>query len=187
MFGTINYDKLLCITKENYDCEVLLQMGEEIIIKRAVLHILDNNITMPVFSGNELNVDEEQNYFIQKHIERIMADNNLKIARFNDGPNLVKDICIKVKHNPDFFLQGSIEIAEKMFGIMQKNVDIPPADLICCVFYFENQPYLGILKLNYKSGYTHYVEQGEMGNTNTIIRYKTLLPSESKKLMNVFS
>jgi len=157
-------------------------MAEDIIIKRAVLHILDNNVTMPVLSDSELDVDEERNNFIEKHIERIISDNNIKTARFNDGPNFIKDICVEIKHNPEYFLQGSIRIAERLFEIMQKNVDIPPADLICCVFYFENQLHLGILKLNYKSGYTHYVEQGEQGISNTIIRYRTLLPSESQKV-----
>mgnify|MGYP000023241380 FL=1 len=156
-------------------------MAEEIIIKRAVLHILDNNVTMPVLSDRELDIDEDRSNFIGKHIERIMSDNNAKMARFNDAPNFIRDICCEIKLNPDFFLQGSIGIAEGLFSIMQKNVDIPPADLICCLFYYESQPHLGILKLNYKTGYTHYVEQGEEGNINTIIRYRTLLPSESQK------
>lgn len=63
-----------------------------------------------------------------------------------------------------------------------KNIDIPSADLLCCIFEEEGKEHLAILKLNYKSAFTHWVNNYEEGNVNTIISHKTLLPLESQRV-----
>ena len=157
-------------------------MSEEITIKKAVLHILDNNVNIPVLSNTELEIDDAISDFLGKHITKIFSDNNLKNSRFTGESNKVGFLCAALNDNADDFLAISLDIANTLFNIMVKNVDIAPADLICCLFFSNNQPYLGILKLNYKSSFTHYVQQSEEGNNNLIIAHKTLLPSEGQKI-----
>ena len=43
-------------------------------------------------------------------------------------------------------------------------------------------PILGILKLNYKNGYTHYTETVEGAPVNSIIQQRACLPTQSGKV-----
>lgn len=157
-------------------------MNEEITVKKAVLHILDNNINIPVLSNSELEIDGEVSEFLEKHITKVLNDNNLKNACFTENYNKIRNLCKLLGSNTAEFLQVSLDLAGTLFEIMTQNVDIAPADLICCLFDCDGQRHLGILKLNYKTGYMHYAQQGEEGNANTIIRHRTILPSEGQKI-----
>jgi len=157
-------------------------MDNSISIRKAILHILDTNIDIPVISQKELELDGEIYNFLEKHLQKLLNDHNLKSAEFIGEVNEIRNICDKLNQNTQYFYQASIEIANKLFMILVKNVDIPSADLICCIFDYCNQPYFGILKLNYKTGFTHFVLQEQEGNVNTIIRHRTMLPTESQKI-----
>ena len=43
----------------------------------------------------------------------------------------------------------------------------------------DGQPWLGILKLNYKNGYTHYTESVDGAPVNSIIQQRACLPTQS--------
>ena len=65
---------------------------------------------------------------------------------------------------------------------MNANIDIPAADLAVILFRYQEQDYMGLLKMNYKSSYTHFTVSDLGENTNDIIMQKALLPSESQRL-----
>jgi len=159
-----------------------VNMSEDIKIQNAILHILDNSSNILVLSDKELEIDSDISDFLEKHIEKLLNDSNMKNARFTENTNAIRDICLHLADDLSFFMQASVETAQRLYDIMLKNVDIAPADLICCLFSHQGQLYYGILKLNYKTGFTHFVQQEDEGNVNTIIRYKTILPSESQKI-----
>lgn len=157
-------------------------MEFEIDINKAVLHILDNNMDIPVLSGSQLDIDSETEEFLKKHIGKILSDNNLKEGIFNKGDNNIFLLCERLMNDREVFLEASLEISNSLFGIMKKHIDISPADLVCCLFECNKHSYLGIMKLNYKTGFTHHVYQTGQGNTNGLIRYMTLLPSDSQRV-----
>jgi hypothetical protein len=157
-------------------------MEYDIHIKTAVLHILDSSVNFPVLSDREIALDGEIAEFLEKHLAKTLEDSNLKKARFTGEINTVRDICQAVKENEGDFMEASKALAGMIFDFMLKNVDIAPADLICCLFFLNDEPYMGILKLNYKTGFTHYVNQAEEGAANSIIRHKTLLPADGQKV-----
>lgn len=155
-------------------------MSDEIIIKRAVLHVLDSEASMPIISKGELEITEDLSDYISKHIYKIIDNPNTKKAKFIEDAN---PMYIMVESlNEDNFLSMTSNMANILFAFMQKNIDIPPADLLCCIFEEEEKEHLAILKLNYKSAFTHWVNNCEDGNINTIISYKTLLPPESQRV-----
>ena len=49
-------------------------------------------------------------------------------------------------------------------------------------FTRDGAPWLGILKLNYKNGYTHYTETVEGAPVNSIIQQRACLPTQSGKV-----
>ncbi|PYG85814.1 nucleoid associated protein NdpA [Ruminiclostridium sufflavum DSM 19573] len=157
-------------------------MEYDIQIKTAVLHILDTSISFPVLSNNGLYIDGDISEFLEKHINKILDDPNLKKAMFTGDMNTARDLCQAVGTDKNNFASASKEIANMIFDIMLKNVDIISGDLICCLLTINDEKYYGILKLNYKTGFTHLVNKMEEGNTNSIIRHKTLLPAEGQKL-----
>ena len=56
------------------------------------------------------------------------------------------------------------------------------ADLAVVDFTRDGQPWLGILKLNYKNGYTHYTESVDGAPFNSIIQQRACLPTQSGKV-----
>lgn len=72
-------------------------------------------------------------------------------------------------------------MAEKLYMIMNGNPAIPPADGVSsCTNRIMRCG--SILKLNYRSGYTHMTQAGEWGNVNDLIPHRTILPGENQKL-----
>ncbi|WIV11714.1 nucleoid-associated protein [Proteiniborus sp. MB09-C3] len=155
---------------------------ENISIKKIVVHILDNNLQMPVFSEVESQLDDDIIEFVGRHIEKIVDDDSLKSATFIEEDNKVRSICEKISKENEFFLKGTIDMGDVLFKIMYENVEIPPADVIFILFDIDSVMYLGILKLNYKHSYIHHIETTESGIINSIVKQKTTLPSIGQRV-----
>ena len=65
---------------------------------------------------------------------------------------------------------------------MHAHTTIPGADLAVVDFTRDGEPWLGILKLNYKNGYTHYTEEVGGAPVNSIIQQRACLPTQSGKV-----
>ena len=155
---------------------------EDIRIKRVIVHILDPTIGMPVLSDTELEYGSEVAEFLKEHIARIGSGDVAKECRFYREESEVYHILDS--YADEDFIAISREIASLLYEIMQGNVDIPPADLMVVRFREGEDEYLALLKMNYKAHYTHRtmaLADGE-GNSNEIIRHKSILPSESQRL-----
>ncbi len=155
---------------------------EDIRIKHVIVHILDPTIGMPVLSDTELEYGSEVAEFLKEHIARIASGDDAKECRFYREESEVYHIL--EAYADEDFIAVSKEIASRLYEIMQGNVDIPPADLMAVRFREGEDEYLALLKMNYKAHYTHRtmaLADGE-GNSNEIIRHKSILPSESQRL-----
>ena len=155
---------------------------EDIRIKHVIVHILDSTIGMPVLSDTELEYGSEVAEFLKEHIARISSGDDAKECRFYKEQSEVYHILDT--YADENFVAVSRDIATMLYEIMNSNIDIPPADLMVVRFKEGEDEYLALLKMNYKSLYTHRtmaLEDGE-GNSNEIIRHKSILPSESQRL-----
>ncbi len=155
---------------------------EDIRIKKVIIHILDSTIGMPVLSDTELEYGSEIADFLKEHIAKISSGDDAKECRFYKEESEVYHILNS--YGDEDFVAVSKDIATMLYEIMKSNIDIPPADLMAVRFKEGEDEYLALLKMNYKTFYTHRTmpsEDGE-GNSNEIIRHKSLLPSESQRL-----
>ncbi len=155
---------------------------EEIRIKNVIVHILDSTIGMPVLSDTELEYGSEVAEFLKEHIARISSGDDAKECRFYKEESEVYHLLNA--YADEDFVSVSKDIATQLYGIMNSNIDIPAADLMVVRFKEGEDEYLALLKMNYKSLYTHRTmatEDGE-GNSNEIIRHKSILPSETQRL-----
>lgn len=155
---------------------------EDIRIKHVIIHILDPAIGMPVLSDTELEYGSEVAEFLKEHIARIGSGDDAKECRFYREESEVYRLLDA--YADEDFVSVSKEIAALLYGIMQGNIDIPSADLVVVRFKEGDDEYLALLKMNYKACYTHRtmaLADGE-GNSNEMIRHKSILPSESQRL-----
>jgi len=143
-----------------------------IIVTNASLNIIDTNGIMPIISQAQLDVHDSDIFdFIYKHSIKILEDTSLKNAIFTSN-------CFNsILEGRDFLEQSSI-IANRLYDIMTKQPAIPMADLLVCTMTIEDVPHLALLKLNYKIGFTHYVN----GQSVQLIKHQTILPSEGQKI-----
>lgn len=152
---------------------------EEILIEKAILHILDANIGTPVLSERVLPLDESADFF-SKHIDKLFRDSEVKECVFEDGSNPVRDLMEKL--NGDDFISATHQMASQLYDIMSANVDIPPTDFLFTVFRHKENRYLGIVKFNYKEAYTHSLINLEGSTATSVIKYKTLFANETQKV-----
>ena len=149
----------------------------EIIIHQAILHVLDTTLDAPVLSGGGMELTAEKTAYLQNHIEKLLASDEIRQCR----PLPDSAFRNELEHNQDF-IDLSCRIAGVLFDYMHAHTTIPGADLAVVDFTRDGAPWLGILKLNYKNGYTHYTETVEGATVNSIIQQRACLPTHSGKV-----
>ena len=149
----------------------------EIIIHQAILHVLDTTLDAPVLSGGGMELTAEKTAYLQNHIEKLLASDEIRQCR----PLPDSAFRNELEHNQDF-IDLSCRIAGGLFDYMHAHTTIPGADLAVVDFTRDGAPWLGILKLNYKNGYTHYTETVEGAPVNSIIQQRACLPTQSGKV-----
>ena len=127
----------------------------EIIIHQAILHVLDTTLDAPVLSGSCMEPTAEKKWrtcnTTLKNCWPAMTSASVvpcPTPRFRTSWYRTKD-----------FVDLSCRIAGVLFDYMHAHTTIPGADLAVVDFTRDGEPWLGILKLNYKNGYTHYTEE----------------------------
>lgn len=153
---------------------------DEIIIRNAIVHILDSTIGMPVLSDTLLELGPDLNDFLRGHIYKIASSDDVKSCQFNKEESAVYNIILEF--NEENLIQISQDLSNHLYMIMNQNIDITPADLLVVTYQVNSTMHLALLKMNYKESYIHITGSDVYGNTNDIIKQKATLPSESTKL-----
>lgn len=153
-----------------------------IVINHAILHILDFNSNVTVFSEEELDIRSASvDTFLTKHIEKSLDDPGLKSGTFSENSKFKKQLNDYI--NNDFeFVRFSKYIADILHSTIAKSDRLDSLDLIICDFDVDDSQSIGILECVNKIGFTHYVEKGHGKIKNDIINHYAILPSLSQKL-----
>ncbi len=154
----------------------------DIHIKNAALHILDSSIGMPVLSDTELDFGSDMADFMEEHIYKTITSDEIKKCRFIEEESEIYRIIEDFKNGNIDFISMSKITAENLYGIMNANIDIPAGDLFVIYFEINQIPQMAFLKMNFKESYTHTTVSDGNENTNTIMKYRSILPSGSQKL-----
>lgn len=152
---------------------------EDIHLQQVIIHIMDSTMGMPVLSDQILDHGSDFGDFVRAHIYRILESDDMKKCSFDENSQVE---AILEEYNPDQFVACSQKLGELLYGVMNKNIDIPPADLLVVEYQVEQQPFLALLKMNYKTYYTHMIDSDPWGNSNSVIKQKAILPGENQKL-----
>lgn len=151
---------------------------DEIIIRTGIVHILDGELGYPVFSEQPLELSPDINDFFRGLIYKILAGDEMKKCHFDkmEMAEMVKDF------SEENLVEDSKKLAQALYDIMNANISIPSADFAVVTFQLHSDPYLALLKMNYKESFVHLTQTEEVGNVNQLIRYKSMLPSAATKL-----
>lgn len=149
-------------------------------ISKAILHILDPSLGIPVLSENLMSFNDQMREYTEKHILKCYNDADLKKTKFSSEVgffiNSIRDYL-----NNDDFIKFSNEVSEFFFKLNAENPDIKPCDLLFTHANVFNKDYMIILKLNYKKGYIHFTKQEET-TKNIIIEQPCALPGASQRI-----
>ena len=76
----------------------------EIIIHQAILHVLDTTLDAPVLSGSCMEPTAEKTAYLQNHIEKLLASDDIRQCR------PLPDSAFKneLEHNQDFEIGKSV-------------------------------------------------------------------------------
>ena len=156
---------------------------DDIVIRKAILHILDTNRGECILSNTLLDPGPDLHDFIRNHIYKIVSSDDTKNCEFDPEYSPIYSILETWDESDETsFIETSQAIANKLYIAMGEGLDIPAADLLFVTFQAEGIIYLALLKMNYKTSYTHHTDSDAFGNTNDIIKFKAILPNESQKL-----
>ncbi|RKI40220.1 nucleoid-associated protein [bacterium D16-51] len=154
---------------------------DEIIIRRAIVHIMDGELGYPVCSEEELELSPDLNDFFRGLIYKLLSGDDLKKCYFSEEePSEVYEIVKTFEE--DKLIEASKELAQDLYTIMNANLAIPSGDFAVVSFQACSVMYLALLKMNYKESFVHMTQAGENGNVNQIVCYQSTLPAAGAKL-----
>ena len=96
----------------------------EIIVHQAILHVLDTTLDAPVLSGSCMEMTAEKTAYLQYHIEKLLASDDIRQCR----PLPDSAFRYELEQNKDF-IDLSCRIAGVLFDYMHAHTTIPGADL----------------------------------------------------------
>ncbi|MGN0658289.1 MAG: nucleoid-associated protein [Emergencia sp.] len=154
------------------------------IIKNAILHIMDFSSDICVFSQKELDLsDFGAAEFIEKHLARILEDGGKKEGQFLEHSAFLS-ILERYRNGGMDFTEFSAAAGTLIYDQLSQADEPESCDLLVCRFTEETKEYAGLLLLTNRTAYTHQVENSEDGPSSRIIRYFTMLPGTSQKISN---
>ena len=153
-----------------------------IIINKAILHILDFNSGMTLFSEQELDANNNSVLtFLTKHIEKICADPNAKPGAFHPDSEFKKQMTAYLDGHDDF-LSFSQYIGQTAYSALSQTETPEPCDVVISDVTIDDNRFVAIFKCNNKTGFTHHVTVTDGKVTNDIINHCAILPSLTQKI-----
>ena len=154
---------------------------DDIIIRSAIMHILDSTVGMPVLSDELLNLTPDMNDFLRNHIYKVISGDELKTCVFDEESSEVYPVIREFSE--ENMVEITKKLADQLYAIMNSNVDIPAADVFFVTYQLESRQHLAILKMNYKEVYMHYTSLNEEdGNVNDVMKQCCALPGGGGRL-----
>jgi hypothetical protein len=159
---------------------------EEVEIRRLIVHVLDNQTDppQPVFSDDECEVDEHINGFFATHIQKALAEENAKIAKFSRPDGAANRLCQAIFGRTTSFARNSKRLAELLFAPMRQTRAISPGDMVVCLYAARNFPgqFLGIFKMDLSEAFTHRIQMRQGRVAIQIAAQENVLPNPTQKL-----
>jgi len=152
-----------------------------IIIDKAILHILDFNSGMTVYSDEELTVQDSIETFLYKHIEKSWGSQDAKPGTFYEDSAFQEKLNAYLSGEMSF-VPFSKEITHTLEEAFTHAEEMASADVIVADVRIDDRRQIVVFKSNSHIGYTHQVNQTENGIKNEIINHYSIMPNLTQKM-----
>lgn len=153
-----------------------------ITLEQTIVHILNSSEAMPIFSDIPLSLNAEVENYLSQTIDRAFQSDDVKSCLFKPESN-VWNQCRDFSWN---LISISQSIAKEIFNIMRRNREIPVADLLFGIARIKGNKYFYMLKFDYRSAFTHFVETADDKISVSIIQHHALFPIQAPKVTEGF-
>lgn len=150
-------------------------------IQHAILHILDFNSGVTVFSDQELSTGGSVETFLLKHIEKSLHDANLKSGIFYDNSKW-KGLLSSYLNEEISFVEFTKKLANQAYTVLCGSEKLDSSDLLFLDLTIEGERKIVFFKCNNRTGFVHQICQDESGIKNEIINHYAILPALSQKI-----
>lgn len=152
-----------------------------IIIDKAILHILDFQSGITVYSDELLPVQDSIETFLSRHIEKSWGSQDAKPGSFYEDSVFQQNMDSYLRGASDF-VAFSKEIAHTLENAFIHAEEMTSADIIVADVRIDDCRKLVVFKSNSHIGYTHQVSQTEHGIRNEIINHYSIMPNLTQKM-----
>lgn len=154
---------------------------ENAVIDQAILHVLDTGGDAPILAAEVLQIQDEEIYtFIASHIVKSLGDDAAFKAKYIGETAMISRMSKLL--NTDSFIEGSVELANRMFDYLTKHKE-PSCDLLVVKFHTGNIDACGVLKLDFQKSYMHELEYQDPSFKVNLVAQEIALPSERQKVL----
>lgn len=152
------------------------------LITKAILHILDFNSDVSVFSQKELDISNITLVeYLEKHLEHLQKDANQKPGEFMAGSTFLAQLDQYLK-GEQTFIEFSDYMGNTLYEQISHSDKLEPIDLLVVDFTDEDIRYIALMLLTSKAAYTHQVLDTDGVVENQIIRHYAILPNTAQKV-----
>ena len=152
-----------------------------VVIDKAILHILDFNSGMTVYSDEELTVQDSIETFLLKHIEKSWGSQDAKPGTFYEDSHCA-ELVKEYLSGEMSFVPFSKELTKKLEDAFVHAEEMASSDVIVADVRIDDRRQIVIFKSKSHIGYTHQVNQTETGIKNEIINHYSIMPNLSQKM-----
>lgn len=154
---------------------------KDILLEKAIIHIIDANGDEPIIAAQPLNITEDVEEFVRKHVIKSLNDDETISSRFLSDQVQVAQCIHNWIEDDQTFYEHSVLLTERMFQLI-KTKDIPSGDMLFVQYVADEQRCFGILKLDYQMSYMHNITFNEEALCVELVSQEVGLPSVGQRL-----
>lgn len=158
---------------------------QDVIVEKAIMHILDLSGDEPLLTEFELELNDRIYEFLHKQIIKGLNDFNNFKGKFYSPEGLMYKNVYRIIAEEEAFVESSKEIARHLFKILKKYDGIESCNLIACKFSSDSQDFLALLKLDYQTSFAHDIDFEDDKFKIKLVTQETGLPGMKQKLSNM--
>lgn len=152
-------------------------------LNKAMLHVLDLDSCVSVFSKAELDLEEKPvKAYVRSMCRKALSSTDARHGQFESGSELSGRISMYF-HGADEFASLTADIAHFVFGELERAEKQVSTDMLFVDFLDgDDERYLGIFLLEGKKAFVHEVNQVGNNVSCDIVRHYGVLPAATQKL-----
>lgn len=155
----------------------------DIYLKESIVHILDRETGEPILSSQPLDLSKE---YIRDYLEK-------KIKKASSPQTVLGTLApesyvgeLFTKRQEWTFVELSQRLTQKWYEAYAESEEAPSCDLFFTRFEKDANEYYAFFKVDFVTGYTHFVDSNEVGFCNELLVHRALLSAATKKAEESF-